>query len=400
MASTPIRSRAPGSPLGPGMDNVFPTNGSTNAGGSLRTALRSEPERLKHERTSLQHEIQALSLSNFQVHIQNHHCTSEVRNQLSGAVAALPALSGVVSALASEADGLESDLAKLHGEHTRLRRTLTQHNALLELLEAPSVMEACVRSGMLDEALDVADYATGLFFTHKLWATALDPTPSPNSQASAATADGKGPAAGFSAVAILAAAARTGSSDIVRAVVGEIRALAADVRDSILSQLSGGRVTLPLALKLLGHLRRLYTQQVLARKRSTAHLSAAATGASAPASAGGFGSPTSSSSSSNGGSQGGAAAGHASLGSSAFAVTSEEDAAIVARVRQEFLAARDAWHRGELDTIPRHNSYQYVSVEAGELTVWGLAFAWWTRHIAWCDRENLKHFLTPSFFVV
>jgi hypothetical protein len=333
-----------------------PAGSGDAAEGSVRLALRGEPDRLRRERASLQHDIQALSLTNFQVHIANFHCEENVRAELGGAVAAVPALAGTVSALASDAEGLEADLARLHSEHTRLRRSLMQHNSLLELLEAPSVMEACVRSGLLDEALDVADYASGLFFTHKLWAAALEgateaasgevPPPSSPLAQRAASASGGGGGGGGSA------------ADIVRQVVVEIRALAGDVRDSILAQLAGGRVTLPLALKLLGHLRRLYTQQALARKRSGAHLAAAATAASAASSSAGAAAPAAAR---NGASSSSSSPAPASLDASAFAITPDEDASIVRRVRREFLGARDAWHRAELDAIPRHNSYQYVS---------------------------------------
>ena len=344
------------------------SNTNAPAASGMRAALRSEPDRLRRHRADLQHQIQALSLSNFQVHIANFHCEENVRRQLSVAGTELPVLSGVVSSLASDADGLEADLSKLHSEHTRLRRTLTQHNSLLELLEAPSVMEACIRSGMLDEALDVADYATVLFFTHKLWSAALavnEPTESVKEAASRVShVRGGSNFSTSSATASIghanhAITTNTGAAEIIRQVVSEIRTLASELRESILAQLSGGRVTLSMALKLLGHLRRLYTQQALARKRSAAHLSAAAAAAtsgakaSSPAAfAGEVSSPSAQSSS---------ATAPVKLDASAFAMTPEEDAAIVQRVRLEFLAARDAWHRGELETIPRHNSHQYVS---------------------------------------
>ena len=329
-------------------------------GSSMRSALRSEPERLRRERTALQHHIQDLSLKNFQVHIANVHCEENVRSELDKAVEMLPALSGVVSGLASESDSLESDLSKLHGEHTRLRRTLNQHNALLELLEAPSVMEACVRSGMLDEALDVADYATTLFFTHKLWATAMATNSEPDSPPS----DGaKKPTTVINANL---SSANSGAAEIIRQIVAEIRGIASDMRDGILAQLSGGRVTLPIALKLLGHLRRLYTQQALARKRALTHLSAASTASAAgalTAVAVVSPSPSSSSLSASPAAIGAVSTAAPVLDASAFAMTPEEDAAIVKRVRLEFLSCRDSWHRGDLETIPRHNTYQYVSAE-------------------------------------
>ena len=276
-------------------------------------SLRGEPDRLRRERAAIEAAISALSLSHYTVHIANYHCAADVRTHMTAAVAALPALGGVASALAAEADAVESDLASLRVEHARLRRTLTQQHPLLELLEAPSIMESAMRGGLWDEALDVTDYATNLFFTHKLYmSTATE---------SVATING--------AVPDVPAAT---AADIVRGIVDEVRALAREGREALLAQLAG-RITLPGALKLLGHLRRLYTQQALARKRVAALSSSSSSSSSA-----------------------------APLSESAFALGADEDAAIVGRLRLEFLSARDTWHRGELEALPRHNAHQYVSV--------------------------------------
>ena len=52
-----------------------------------------------------------------------------------------------------EAD--ERSLAALSEKHRVRRRTLLQHSSLLELLELPSLMDACVRSNLYDEAHDM-----------------------------------------------------------------------------------------------------------------------------------------------------------------------------------------------------------------------------------------------------
>lgn len=54
----------------------------------------------------------------------------------------------------------ENALADLTERHRVRRRTLLQHASLLELLELPVLLDACVRSHMYDEALQIAAFST------------------------------------------------------------------------------------------------------------------------------------------------------------------------------------------------------------------------------------------------
>ena len=60
----------------------------------------------------------------------------------------------------------ENSLAALSEKHRVRRRTLLQHSSLLELLELPSLMDACVRSNMYEEALSIAAFANTLERRH------------------------------------------------------------------------------------------------------------------------------------------------------------------------------------------------------------------------------------------
>lgn len=57
-------------------------------------------------------------------------------------------------------------LAELSEKHRVRRRTLLQHSSLLELLELPSLMDACVRSNLYEEALSIASFANTLERRH------------------------------------------------------------------------------------------------------------------------------------------------------------------------------------------------------------------------------------------
>ena len=60
----------------------------------------------------------------------------------------------------------ETSLAALAEKHRVRRRTLLQHSSLLELLELPSLMDACVRSNLYEEALSIAAFANTLERRH------------------------------------------------------------------------------------------------------------------------------------------------------------------------------------------------------------------------------------------
>lgn len=57
-------------------------------------------------------------------------------------------------------------LSELSEKHRVRRRTLLQHSSLLELLELPSLMDACVRSNLYEEALSIASFANTLERRH------------------------------------------------------------------------------------------------------------------------------------------------------------------------------------------------------------------------------------------
>jgi conserved oligomeric Golgi complex subunit 8 len=66
----------------------------------------------------------------------------------------------------SNHDKGHSTIAILSEKHRVRRRTLLQHSSLLELLELPSLMDACVRSNLYEEALSIAAFANTLERRH------------------------------------------------------------------------------------------------------------------------------------------------------------------------------------------------------------------------------------------
>eukprot|EP00545_Synedropsis_sp_CCMP1620_P013604 CAMPEP_0119009802 /NCGR_PEP_ID=MMETSP1176-20130426/4611_1 /TAXON_ID=265551 /ORGANISM="Synedropsis recta cf, Strain CCMP1620" /LENGTH=605 /DNA_ID=CAMNT_0006962379 /DNA_START=31 /DNA_END=1848 /DNA_ORIENTATION=- len=77
-------------------------------------------------------------------------------------------IKGVEPDVSSVQHSLEdgNSLADLSEKHRVRRRTLLQHSSLLELLELPSLMDACVRSNLYEEALSIASFANTLERRH------------------------------------------------------------------------------------------------------------------------------------------------------------------------------------------------------------------------------------------
>lgn len=127
-------------------------------------------------------------------------------------------------------------LAVLSEKHRVRRRTLLQHSALLELLELPSLMDACVRSNLYDEALSIASLANSLERRHHQDTTHAKDTQA-NSSSSSSTQNNNG-------------------NKVVSHVVLQIRNRQEDLRRHLLHRLQGA-VTMPDCLEVVTALRRL-----------------------------------------------------------------------------------------------------------------------------------------------
>mmetsp|Transcript_45614 Transcript_45614/g.138615 ORF Transcript_45614/g.138615 Transcript_45614/m.138615 type:complete len:754 (-) Transcript_45614:173-2434(-) len=133
-------------------------------------------------------------------------------------------------------------LAALAERHRLRRRTLLQHSSLLELLELPSLMDACVRSNLYDEALSIAGFANTLERRHLLSDHhEEDDIGLGSSKASALLARQKQPQK---------------KNDVVVNVVSEVRRREVDLRRHLLHRLRAD-VTMPQCLEVVTALRRL-----------------------------------------------------------------------------------------------------------------------------------------------
>lgn len=146
--------------------------------------------------------------------------TSTLKSLLRQLDNALPQVEESIHCLDIESSENKSEhsLSTLTEKHRLRRRTLLQHSSLLELLELPSLMDACVRGHLYEEGLSIASFANTLEQRHL------------------ADADVK--------------------NSIVENVVKEVRRREDDLRRDLLNRLRSD-VTMPQCLEIVTALRRL-----------------------------------------------------------------------------------------------------------------------------------------------
>ena len=146
-------------------------------------------------------------------------------------------------------------LADLAEKHRLRRRTLMQHSSLLELLELPSLMDACVRSSLYEDALSIAAFANTLERRHLSEGTQPSDKRGDKKEEDDETQQNK-------------------KGDVVAGVVSEIRRREADLRRMLIHRLRQD-VTMPQCLEVVTALRRLNGVELERRNKTSSSSSSA-----------------------------------------------------------------------------------------------------------------------------
>ncbi|KIZ04110.1 Conserved oligomeric Golgi complex subunit 8 [Monoraphidium neglectum] len=128
--------------------------------------LRKEPELLAEERHQLERALQASALTHYRALIDGAECLGSVRDALADALARLEALQEDAPKLSATCEAFSRDAAAVLAQRAANKQLLAQQATLLELLEAPQLMDTCVRNGIYDEALDLAAFINRLGLLH------------------------------------------------------------------------------------------------------------------------------------------------------------------------------------------------------------------------------------------
>ncbi|CAM9612385.1 unnamed protein product [Scytosiphon promiscuus] len=208
--------------------------------------LQNEPGRLHAEAVAVDEALHALSLDHYRVFIQNQECVRHVRTQGKEMEGHLSSLLTEVHGLGAEFSVFQREAAELVGGHKRNRQTLKHHMQLVELLEVPQLMDACVRSDLMEEALSIATFASTLERRHR----------SRRAASLAPPGDGGGgdKAGSFSTAGD--GATRGDVPGVIKMIVEEVRASARDLHDRLVAKLRGP-IQLTSCLQVVSCLRRL-----------------------------------------------------------------------------------------------------------------------------------------------
>ena len=128
--------------------------------------LREEPGRLDSELGRLRQEMEIMSVRNYSAHIDNHRCLHAGMKGLKAMMTALSGFQGAVLEVNDEGKQFLERAPPIVAEHKRYRSTLEQYAHLLELLEIPQLMDACVKRQAYDNALRLATFVQKLVKRH------------------------------------------------------------------------------------------------------------------------------------------------------------------------------------------------------------------------------------------
>jgi len=195
----------------------------------LTTAPMSEMDELTISATEMkvaEDQLQSLCASHASTFVaverRGAALTESLKTLLGALDSALPQVEESKSCLEFDSEGKENTLSTLTEKHRLRRRTLLQHSSLLELLELPSLMDACVRGHLYEEGLSIASFANTLERRHLNNLSSDDDVKNP----------------------------------IVENVVNDVRRREGDLRRDLLNRLRSD-ITLPQCLEIVTALRRL-----------------------------------------------------------------------------------------------------------------------------------------------
>jgi len=129
--------------------------------------LLREPEALQLEHERCAREMEQLAVQNYGAFIGSAKVTQAVQQGLGGIQGSLDEMAESLQPLQEGLRGFQATAAGLASRRASLRNVLQQHGALLELLELPQLLDACVRNQMYEESLELLGYCSNLLQAHE-----------------------------------------------------------------------------------------------------------------------------------------------------------------------------------------------------------------------------------------
>ena len=134
---------------------------------STYEALSREPDNLRVEKDRCQREMEQLAVQNYSAFIGSAEVTQGVKQELSSIRSHLQEMAATLEPAQETIAELQSKASGLSVRRQALRKVLAQHTAVLELLELPQLLDACIRNQMYEESLELLAFCNSLLQAHE-----------------------------------------------------------------------------------------------------------------------------------------------------------------------------------------------------------------------------------------
>lgn len=175
--------------------------------------LNKEPDLLRGDAERVRRQLQEVAVRHHASFVAAAKAVGGVREELQEVDVRLGALASAVPKLQEACTTFSQDAAAVVARRKANKAALSAHGTLLDLLEAPALVDTCVRNGSFDEALDLEAFVSKVAAVH-------------------------------------------GNLSVVRKLKEDVAQTAGQMREQLLGRLRGN-VQLPDCLRAIGYLRRL-----------------------------------------------------------------------------------------------------------------------------------------------
>lgn len=130
--------------------------------------LAREPSLLALEKDRCGREMEQLAVTNYAAFIGNAKVTQAVQREFRDIQQRLDDMGDNLLPVQETIQTFQAKAADLSLRRAALRGVLQQHSTLLELLELPQLLDACIRNQMYDESLELLAFTANLLQAHEL----------------------------------------------------------------------------------------------------------------------------------------------------------------------------------------------------------------------------------------
>ena len=121
-----------------------------------------EPTTLASEASQLTNSLTSLCHTEYPTFLSLHKSSSVLSNTLSSLSSSLTSLIDVIPSLEAQTRQFSAETQAIQETRTKARQVLTHHDALVDILDVPSLIDTCVRNGYYQEAMDLSAHAQRL----------------------------------------------------------------------------------------------------------------------------------------------------------------------------------------------------------------------------------------------